>query len=68
LNALADNADALVARVNLWLAANTLSTATVASIRDAVNAIPMTAGNARQNRTYLALYLTMTSPEYLVQR
>jgi hypothetical protein len=57
-----------VARVNLWLAANTLSTATVASIRDAVNAIPMTAGNARQNRTYLALYLTMTSPEYLVQR
>ncbi|HSQ10402.1 MAG TPA: DUF1800 domain-containing protein [Burkholderiaceae bacterium] len=66
--ALADNADALVARINLMLAANSLSTATVTSIRDAVNAIPMTAGNARQNRTQLAIYLTMTSPEFLVQK
>ena len=66
--ALADNADALVARINLVLAANSLSTATVTSIRDAVNAIPMTAGNARQNRAQLAIYLTMTSPEYLVQK
>jgi uncharacterized protein (DUF1800 family) len=66
--ALADNADALVARINLVLAANSLSTATVTSIRDAVNAIPMTASNARQNRTQLAIYLTMTSPEFLVQK
>ena len=66
--ALADNADALVARINLVLAANSLSTATVTSIRDAVNAIPMTAGNARQNRAQLAIYLTMTSPEFLVQK
>jgi uncharacterized protein (DUF1800 family) len=66
--ALADNADALVARVNLLLAANSLSSSTVASIRDAVNAIPMTATNARQNRTQLAIYLTMTAPEYLVQK
>ncbi len=66
--ALADNADALVARINLALAANSLSTATLTSIRDAVNAIPMTAGNARQNRTQLAIYLTMTSPEFLVQK
>jgi len=66
--ALADNADALVARINLALAANSLSTATATSIRDAVNAIPMTANNARQNRTQLAIYLTMTSPEFLVQK
>jgi uncharacterized protein (DUF1800 family) len=66
--ALADNADALVERINLMLAANSLSTATVTSIRDAVNAIPMTAGNARQNRAQLAIYLTMTSPEFLVQK
>jgi uncharacterized protein (DUF1800 family) len=66
--AMADNADALVARINLVLAANSLSTATVTSIRDAVNAIPMTASNARQNRTQLAIYLTMTSPEFLVQK
>jgi uncharacterized protein (DUF1800 family) len=68
ITALADNADALVARVNLLLTGNSLSSATVTSIRDAVNAIPMTAGSARQNRTYLAVYLTMISPEYLVQK
>jgi len=45
-----------------------MSSATVASIRDAVNAIPMTASNARQNRTNLAIFLTMTSPEFLVQK
>ena len=67
-NAIADNPDLLVARVNLWLAANSLSSATAASIRDAVNAIPLTANNALQNRTQLAIYLTMTSPEYLVQK
>ena len=66
--ALAGNADSLGARINLALAAYSLSTATVTSIRDAVNAIPMTANNARQNRTQLAIYLTMTSPEFLVQK
>jgi uncharacterized protein (DUF1800 family) len=68
INAIADNADVLVARVNQMLAANSLSGATVTSIRDAVNAIPMTANNARQNRAQLAIFLTMTSPEYLVQK
>jgi uncharacterized protein (DUF1800 family) len=67
-NAIADNGDALVARVNLLLTGNSMSGATVASIRDAVNAIPMTATNARQNRTNLAIFLTMTSPEFLVQK
>jgi uncharacterized protein (DUF1800 family) len=68
LNNLADNADALVARVNLLLTGNALSSATVASIRDAVNAVPITAANARANRTWLAIYLVMISPEYLVQK
>jgi hypothetical protein len=68
INAIADNADALVARVNLMLSGNALSSATVASIRDAVNAIPMTATNAQQNRAELAIFLTMTSPEFLVQK
>jgi uncharacterized protein (DUF1800 family) len=68
INAIADNADALVARVNLMLSGNALSSATVASIRDAVNAIPMTATNAQQNRAQLAIFLTMTSPEFLVQK
>jgi uncharacterized protein (DUF1800 family) len=68
LAAIADNTDALVARVNLLLTGNALSTATVTSIRDAVNAIPLTANNARTNRVQLAIFLTMVSPEYLVQR
>ncbi|MGH6623868.1 MAG: DUF1800 domain-containing protein, partial [Burkholderiaceae bacterium] len=68
INAIADNADQLVARVNLMLAHDSLSAATVTSIRDAVNAIPITATNARQNRTNLALYMAMTSPEFLVQK
>jgi len=67
-NAIADNPELLVARVNLWLAANSLSSATVASIRDAVSAIPLDSNNALQNRTQLAIYLTMTSPEFLVQK
>jgi uncharacterized protein (DUF1800 family) len=66
LNGIADNADTLLARINLMLTGNALSSATVASIRDAVNAIPMTATNARQNRTQLAIFLAMTSPEFLV--
>lgn len=68
ITAIADNADALVARINVLLANDGLSPATVTAIRDAVNAIPVTATNARQNRTYLAIYLAMTSPEYLVLR
>lgn len=68
LNGIADNPDALVARVNLLLAYESLSPATVAAIRDAVNAVPITANNARQNRTSLAIYLVMTSPEFLVQK
>ena len=67
-NAIADNPELLVARVHLWLAANSLSSATVASIRDAVSAIPLDSNNALQNRTQLAIYLTMTSPEFLVQK
>jgi uncharacterized protein (DUF1800 family) len=68
LTAIADNTDVLVARVNLLLTGSTLSTATVTSIRDAVNAIPLTANNARTNRAQLAIFLTMVSPEYLVQK
>jgi hypothetical protein len=33
-----------------------------------VAAVPITANNARQNRTSLAIYLVMTSPEFLVQK
>jgi hypothetical protein len=50
------------------LTANTMSTATRDSIRTAVGSIPATANNAAANRVNLALFMTMTSPDFLVQK
>jgi uncharacterized protein (DUF1800 family) len=66
--AVADNADALVDRVNRCLMAGTMGTQQRVEIRDAVNAIPVTAANGRANRVHTAVLLTMASPEYLVQK
>jgi uncharacterized protein (DUF1800 family) len=66
--AVADNADALIARVNRCLMAGTMGTQQRQEIRDAVNAIAVTAPNGRANRVYTAVLLTMASPEYLVQK
>jgi uncharacterized protein (DUF1800 family) len=66
--AVADNADALIDRVNRCLMAGAMGTAQRQEIRDAVNAISPTAANGRANRVYTAVLLTMASPEYLVQK
>jgi uncharacterized protein (DUF1800 family) len=66
--AVADNADALIDRVNRCLMAGTMGTQQRQEIRDAVNAIAATATNGRANRVYTAVLLTMASPEYLVQK
>jgi uncharacterized protein (DUF1800 family) len=66
--AVADNADALIDRVNRCLMAGTMGTQQRQEIRDAVNAIPSSAANGRANRVYTAVLLTMASPEYLVQK
>lgn len=66
--AVADNADALIDRVNRCLMAGTMGTQQRQEIRDAVNAISATATNGRANRVYTAVLLTMASPEYLVQK
>ncbi len=68
LIALAGDSTALVGEVNLLLAANQLSAATVASIRAAVDSISSSATNANLNRVYTAILLVMASPEYLTQR
>jgi len=68
LVALAGDSAALVDEVNLLLAANQLSAATVASIRAAVDSIASSATNASLNRVYTAILLVMASPEYLTQR
>ncbi len=69
--ALADNADLLIDRVSLFLTAGSMSAATRTIIRDAVNSIamPTTAqATARLNRVRLAVFFTLSSPEYLVQK
>ncbi len=66
--AVADNADALIDRINRCLMAGTMGTQQRQEIRDAVNAIAATATNGRANRVYTAVLLTMASPEYLIQK
>lgn len=66
--ALASDSAALVGEVNLLLAANQLSAATVAAIRAAVDSISATTTAGQTNRVYTAILLTMASPEYITQR
>ncbi|HYS14571.1 MAG TPA: DUF1800 family protein, partial [Burkholderiaceae bacterium] len=66
--ALAADANKLVDHVSLMLTSNTMSTATRDSIRAAVGSIAATANNSAANRVNLALFMTMTSPDFLVQK
>jgi uncharacterized protein (DUF1800 family) len=70
--AIADNADKLIDRVALLLTAGTLSANTRTQIRAAINSVPIRtvaadAETDRRNRVYLAIYLTMASPDYILQ-
>ena len=65
--ALSGNPGALVDRLNLLLMAGQMSASTRKTIVDAVTATPADAG-AGQRRVAFAVYLTMLSPEYIVQK
>lgn len=68
--ALATDPDKLVDRVNLLLAAGRLSTTARNQIRDAVASVTIGTANPdadKKNRVYLAIYLTMAAPEYILQ-
>lgn len=71
---LATTPDQLVDKVNLLLMANQMSSNLRSQIIAAVNSItipasPQTAiDTAKLNRVYMSVYLTMASPEYLVQK
>lgn len=65
---LADDAPALVDRLNLHLTGRTLSATTVSTIVQGVQSILGTGAAERLNRVLAAFYLIMVSPEYLVQR
>jgi uncharacterized protein (DUF1800 family) len=66
--AVADNADALIDRVDRCLMYGTMPTAMRGDIRNAINAISAATAAGRANRVYTAILLTMASPEYLVQK
>ena len=64
----AGDSAALVAEVNLLLAAGQLSSATTTAIRAAVDSIGTTASNASGNRVATAILLTLASPEFITVR
>jgi uncharacterized protein (DUF1800 family) len=66
--AMAADAAKLVDHVNLMLTGNTMSAATRDAIRTTVGSISATANNSAANRVSLALFMTMTSPDFLVQK
>jgi uncharacterized protein (DUF1800 family) len=68
--ALANDPDALIDRVALLLNGNPLTQATRLKVRNAVTSVPIGTSNPdndRRNRVYLAIYLVMASPEYILQ-
>jgi hypothetical protein len=64
---LANDATALLQRLNLRLAAGALSDITLNNLVTAVNSIAATSDANRLNRVRAAILLVMASPEYLVQ-
>ncbi|TMP40452.1 DUF1800 domain-containing protein [Pseudoalteromonas citrea] len=65
---LANDIDALIARLNLLLTANQLSQASKASIKKILNNIPADEENGYLTRVQLAVLLVMTTPDYIVQK
>lgn len=72
--ALADTPDKLLDEVNLLLMAGQMPSTLRDQIKSAINSVAISstdtaaAATARKNRVYLAIFLTMASPEYLVQK
>lgn len=66
--ALAADVDRLIDRVKLLLTADRMSEATRVLIRDSVLSIPVSSTNAMLNRAKVAVYLTLASPEFIVQK
>lgn len=63
--ALADTPELLLNRIDLLLMQNQMSSTLRSQILSAINSNP---NNSATNRVYLAIFLTMASPEYIVQK
>ena len=68
LLALADDANALLAELNLVLAANQISPATLATLAAAVATMASGSDTTRRARVNAALVLVLAAPEYIVQK
>lgn len=68
LLALADDAAALLAEINLVLAADQVSAATIATLAAAVATMPTGTDATRGARVNAALVLVLAAPEYIVQK
>ena len=68
LTTLATDSAALLAELNLVLAANQISAATIAMMQTALDTISTATNAGLLNRIYAAIVLVMASPEYLVLR
>ena len=66
LQALATDSQALLNELNLVLAANQISAATIATLRTALDTIAATTPAGQLSRVYAAVLLVMAAPEYLV--
>jgi hypothetical protein len=64
----ATDSTALIDEVNVLMAGGGLSSATVATIKTAVDSIGTTTAALLNNRVYTAILLTMASPDYLAQK
>jgi uncharacterized protein (DUF1800 family) len=64
----ADDATALLAEINLVLAANQLSAATLAALAAAVATMASGDDTSRRARVNAALVLVLAAPEYIVQK
>lgn len=68
LTTIAPDSAALLAELNLVLAANQISAGTIAQMKTALDTIATTTTAGTLNRIYAAIVLVMASPEYLVLR
>ena len=66
--AIADDAPKLVARMNLLLAAGTMSAANQALVQQAVESVPVGGVLWRENRARLAVLMSMASPDFIIQK
>ena len=62
------NSAALLAELNVLVAAGQISAATIALMQGALDTIDVSSSTGLNNRLYAALTLVMCTPEYLVQK